>query len=102
MTDTCPPLRGHNLEMTMTATKKLYRVIVRTTNSLQPSGTSWCNDVLYCGYDRNDALVAYHASTVKDYGGHHGNRCRETIAQSKSIDDSYGTSRQGCKHQAYE
>jgi hypothetical protein len=67
---------------------KLYRIIAKTTNSLQPSGTFWNEEVLYCGYDRLEAIRVYHANTPLDsslgsrsYGISH----RVTIAQSMVV-----------------
>lgn len=37
----------------------IYRVTRRTTGSLQPSGTFWGRDVLYCGTSLEDARVEY-------------------------------------------
>jgi hypothetical protein len=73
----------------MVVTKKLYRVSVKTTRSLQPGsgGTHWQWEVLYCGYDVDEARRVYHASRPLDHGGSYGNACRETVAQSKTYDD---------------
>ncbi len=68
-----------------TTTKTMYRVIARTTGSLQPSGTCWSKTVLYCGYDRLEAARAYHESTPADYWYGYGNRARETVGQRKEI-----------------
>lgn len=62
----------------------IYRVITKTTGSLQPGGggaTFWNREVIYCGTDRDEARVVYHTSTVEDFGGSYGNRCRETICE---------------------
>lgn len=66
---------------------KLYRIVARTTNSVQPGsgGTHWQTEVLYCGYDRAEALRVYHESTPRDYWHGHGGRARETKAQSKDV-----------------
>lgn len=73
----------------MVAVKKLYRVLVKTTGSLQPGSgnTFWQTDVLYCGYDRLEAARVYHENKPRDFGGSYGNRCRETIGQSKEIEE---------------
>jgi hypothetical protein len=64
--------------------KKLYRVLVKTTDSLQPDrSTSWQAEVVYCGYDLDEARRVYHANTPKDYFCGYGNRRRKTVAQSK-------------------
>lgn len=61
----------------------IYRVVVRTTGSLQPSGggTYWSRQVVYCGPSLRDARVAYLREEAADYGGSHGNRARETLIQ---------------------
>lgn len=64
---------------------RLYRVIARTTGSLQPSYTHWLTDVLYCGYNRLEALRVYHESAPKDYGASYGNKARETKCQSRDV-----------------
>lgn len=73
----------------------IYRVRVRTTNSLQPgrSGTHWTQDVLYCGPSVRDARVAYLRSEPNDFGGSYGNSTRETIierlaAEPDALDDA--------------
>jgi len=71
----------------MVATKKLYRVSVRTTGSMQPSGTYWQTEVLYCGYDVDEARRVFHESRPLDYSCGYGNRARETKCQSKEYDD---------------
>jgi len=67
--------------------KKLYRVMVRTTGSLQPGsgGTTWQSNVLYCGYDRDEAVRVYHESKPGDYWYGYGNRARRTLGQSKGV-----------------
>lgn len=64
----------------------LYRVIEKTTTSLQPSGTFWNRNVLYCGYDREEARRVYHEQEPADIYRGYGSTCRETIAQA--IEDS--------------
>lgn len=56
----------------------IYRVIVRTTSSLQPVGTFWQEEVLYCGTDKEDALVALYGSEPEDFGAGYGNHSRRT------------------------
>ncbi len=63
-------------------TSPLYRIIRRSTGSLQPDGTTWSVEVLYCGYDRHSARQAYHASEPEDFGGGYGNGKRETIGET--------------------
>jgi hypothetical protein len=67
--------------------KKLYRVIAKTTDSLRPSRdyNVFETTVLYCGFDRDEALVAYHKSTPLDYSYGYGNRYRKTVAKSRVI-----------------
>jgi hypothetical protein len=70
----------------------IYRVTIKTTGSLQPSGTFWEREVAYCGTDLEEARVAYLREEVKDYWHGYGNRARETtIRQFEStpedIDD---------------
>lgn len=45
---------------------KLYRVIRRTTDSLQSTGTHWSSEVLYSGYDRDEARRIYHETKPSD------------------------------------
>lgn len=66
---------------------RMYRVVVKTTASLQPRDTYWESRVIYCGPSRDDARAAYHRSCPEDYGSC-GNRGRETIMEA--IDDSGG------------
>lgn len=66
---------------------KIYRIMAMTTNSSQPSSeTYWNKQVLYCGYDRLEAIRVYHESTPLDYWCGYGNRCRKTVAQSKAVE----------------
>ena len=64
----------------------LYRVIRRTAGSLQPGDTYWTRDVLYCGYDRAEALRVYHEHEPTDFGGGYGNRCQETLFEQLDTD----------------
>lgn len=75
----------------------IYRVIVRTTNSLQPGygATSWQREVVYCGPSLCDARVAYLREEPNDRDGSYGNSCRETRierhdAEPEEIDDRDG------------
>lgn len=65
---------------------KLYRVTVKTTNSVQPGTTFWQTEMIYCGDDRDDARVAYHSESVTDYWRGYGNAARETVVEV--IDDA--------------
>lgn len=64
---------------------KLYRILVKTTNSVQPDRTFWNKEVKYCGYDREEALRIYHENTPGDFWYGFGNRARKTVAQGKEI-----------------
>lgn len=68
----------------------LYRITVKTTGSLQPGRgqTFWSKEVVYCGYDRDEAVMAYRANETADHGGtgSYGNRCRETVAEELDAD----------------
>lgn len=72
----------------------VYRVMVRTTGSLQPRGTFWQNQVVYCGPSLRDARVAYLREEAADYGGSYGNRARVTVieAHAAAPDDIATTS----------
>jgi hypothetical protein len=61
----------------------IYRVTVKRTGSVQPGdgATSWQREVIYCGTDREEARVAYHASEPKNYGGSFGNAARDTVME---------------------
>lgn len=80
------------------ASENIYRVRVRTTNSVQPGsgGTFWNSQVAYCGPSLRDARVAYLREEAGDYGGGYGNRARETLieqfdAEPDEIDDMTAT-----------
>lgn len=71
----------------------IYRVTVKTTGSLQPSGTFWNREVVYCGDSLKEARTVYLKEEATDYGGSYGNRSRETIIQAfeeepEDIDDN--------------
>jgi hypothetical protein len=77
------------------ASDHIYRVVVRTTNSVQPGngGTFWNRQVAYCGPSLRDARVAYLREEASDFGGGYGNRARETLiekfdAEPDEIDDT--------------
>ena len=58
----------------------LYRVVRKTTGSVQPGGdTYWNREVLYCGYDRDEARRVYHESEPSDVWQGYGNRAVETV-----------------------
>lgn len=66
----------------------IYRVVARRTGSVQPTGTFWDREVLYCGDDRQEARRVYHESEPEDFGGGYGNQARETISEVISDADS--------------
>ena len=47
--------RRHLLDTKGTEMTTLYRVTLKTTASVQPLDTYWTREVLYCGYDRDEA-----------------------------------------------
>jgi len=61
-----------------TKMEKMYRVSVRSTSSLQPTESFWDTEVLYCGYDRDEARREYHRSEPQDANRSFGNPARET------------------------
>jgi hypothetical protein len=68
----------------------IYRVTVKTTGSVQPKGTFWNREVIYCGTDRDAARVAYHGSTPRDNFHGFGNPARETdceVITDAGLDD---------------
>jgi len=66
---------------------KLYRIMITTgTPQDRDCGQMQVAEVLYCGYDREEAARVYHASKPLDFGGgNYTGRTRWTIAQSKEI-----------------
>jgi len=68
--------------------KYIYRVIVKTTSSVQPGrgGTDWQTQVLYVGVDRLQARIVYFKSAPEDFGGSHGNRARVTVLETLDAD----------------
>ena len=66
----------------------LYRVAAKSTGSVQPGsgGTDWSHTVLYCGYDRAEALRTYREGEMGDYGGSHGNPARFTYVELQDAD----------------
>lgn len=66
----------------MESTNKLYRVVVKTTNRVQPNGTYWDKECIYCGGDLREAKRIYYREEVLDFGGcGHGGPARETVFQ---------------------
>jgi len=63
------------------ASDYIYRVVVKTTGSLQPSSTFWNRETVYCGPSLRDARVAYLRSETQDHGAGYGNRARETTIE---------------------
>lgn len=70
--------------------KILHRVIKKHTSSLQPGNgnTYWSTEVLYCGYDREEALRVYYTHKPSERSGSYGNSATRTIKQKKDIDPS--------------
>lgn len=74
------------------ADEHIYRVIVKSTGSLQPSGTFWDFRTVYCGSSLLSARVAYLREEAADRGGSYGNPSRETtIAQHEIKPDDIST-----------
>ena len=65
---------------------KLYRISRRWTSSLQPRYTHWDRDLLYCGYDREEARRVFHAHTHEEAGGNYGSKATEI--ESEIIEDA--------------
>lgn len=65
-------------------TQVLYRVLKKTTGSLQPDGLStfWNTEVLYCGYDRLEALRVYWKHEPEEQYRGYGSRCAKVTAQA--------------------
>jgi hypothetical protein len=59
----------------------IYRVTVKTTGSLQPSGTFWQSEVVYCGVSLANARIAYLTHRPTDYWYGYGNRVKETVIE---------------------
>jgi acyl-coenzyme A synthetase/AMP-(fatty) acid ligase len=71
---------------------KLYRILRKTTNSVQPSNTYWQTEVLYCGYDRLEAIRVFHESRPRDYCHGYGNSSVKTVGQSKEVKEDNNAS----------
>ncbi len=65
----------------------MYRVTLKTTNSLQPTGTFWQREVLYCGDDSKEAARMYWQSEPEDHYQGYGNSCRETVLECAEVTD---------------
>lgn len=79
--------------------KILYRVLRKSTNSLQPKGTHFYEvEVHYCGYSFEEAARVFHALSPSDFGGFYGSpmqetcieraRCKEDIKNMEFVDAS--------------
>jgi len=68
---------------------KLYRVIVTGgTPQDRDRGQETTVEVLYCGYDRLEAIRVYHESHPLDFGGaNYTGGTRWTVRQSKAVLD---------------
>lgn len=60
----------------------LYRITEKRTGSLQPSGTFWHREVLYCGYDRDEARQVFHENKPREYWHGYGNKVMEIEAET--------------------
>lgn len=61
---------------------KIYRVMRKSTSSLQPDCTFWHREVLYCGDDRGRARIVYHEHKPTDTAYvNYGSPCTETYAE---------------------
>lgn len=67
--------------------KTLFRVVVRTTASLQPGDGHWESKVAYCGYDWLEAARVFHVQAPRDYSGGYGGRCRRTLCEQTEVPD---------------
>lgn len=77
----------------------LYRVKIRKTGSVQPSGTFWTDETVYCDYDIDEARRIYHKNEPQDFGGgNFGSPARETVFEKLDTetldDDDMGTMKQ--------
>lgn len=67
------------MERTMTK-ERLYRVMRKSYHDQGCREENIiCEDMLYCGYDRAEALRSYYASEPTDYYRGPGNRNRRTV-----------------------
>lgn len=64
---------------------RLYRIIVTTGTPQNIANGQEKVTVLYCGYDRLEAVRIYHESRPQDYYRGYTGPCRETKAQSKEV-----------------
>ncbi len=66
---------------------RLYRIVITTgTPQDRDRGEERISEVVYCGYDRLEAIRLYHLSRAMDCGGEdYTGRCRLTVAKSKEI-----------------
>jgi len=63
------------------ANEYIYRVIVKTTSSLQPRGNLWQQKTVYCGLSLRDARIAYLRNEAEDFSGGFGNQARQTVIE---------------------
>lgn len=80
----CIAKEEHERTKTM---ETIYRVKIRSAASLQPGETFWRYEVLYCGSDRTEALIAYHQSEPDDIWRGYGNHARETVFEVLDTSD---------------
>ena len=70
----------------------LYRVSIERTTSVQPCGTFWNTEVIYCGPNKDEARIAYHTHTPNDYWQGYGNGAQETKIELISPLESFESS----------
>jgi hypothetical protein len=69
------------------AVTTLYRTIQRYTSAHQMSSTRWHVEVMYCGPDREQALIAYYRHVVGDKYTGYGNPATETYIEQIEVGD---------------
>lgn len=65
----------------------IYRVIQRTTANYTGSGTRWQMETVYCGSDREQALIAYYRHQPQDRSRGHGFAATETFIEQIDVGD---------------
>jgi hypothetical protein len=66
---------------------KIYRVTVKSTNSIQPSGgdTYWQRRIVYCGTDLTEARTEFLRNESLDCFAGYGNHARETVIEQFDV-----------------
>jgi 20S proteasome alpha/beta subunit len=70
----------------MTTTKRLYRVVRESCYDAGSHTEVHGTEVLYCGYDKLEAVRAYHANPSGQYGGA-GSHYTRVRAQSRPVSE---------------